>query len=401
MGRLSKFLLLAALTIHTGLAWAQVKKMIPIVEFCGTQIQFQIEKPESNYLKPALGSQLEMQLNALSASTGNAAAAAEKTRSDLKLSDWFTYQLIRKIANSIIPKQDDFLGYTLTKASLLKQLGYAPLLGWDGTNLLLYVKTKDEIYNLPIKVYKDEHYVCINHHDFSFSEAIPFSALELIGSNNLEGKPFMFAIDEIPSFPAHETVEKILQYEYKAKTYYAPIRINQNMQQFFINYPVTNYSTQFNIPLNKLTRETLINNLKEQIKGMKTRQGVEFLMHFTRSAFDFANDADFFGREKRLSPEETLLYEKSDCEDRAALFFYLVREMYNLPMLVLTYSDHVNVAVKMDGKGYTIRHNNADYTICEPTPQKKELGIGQISKARKKDAFDIAYAYEPNEAIGK
>ncbi|MEY2834592.1 MAG: hypothetical protein RLZZ557_254 [Bacteroidota bacterium] len=401
MNKLRKIICLAALTIQTGFALAQLKKLEPTIEFCGNQIQFQFEKPELPLLKPALVSQLEMQLNTLAASTGNAAAAAEKTRSELNLSDWFTYQLIRKIANSIVPKQDDFLGYTLTKASLLKHLGYATLLGWDGTNLLLYVKTNDEIYNLPIKVYKSNHYVCINHHDFSFSEAIPFSALELIGSNNLEGKPFLFAIDEIPSFPAHETVEKILQYEYKAKTYYAPIRINQNMQQFFINYPVTNYSTHFNIPLNKLTRETLINNLKEQIKGMKTRQGVEFLMHFTRSAFDFANDAEIFGREKRLSPEETLLYEKSDCEDRAALFFYLVREIYNLPMLVLTYSDHVNVAVKMDGKGYTIRHNNAAYTICEPTPQKKELGIGQISKARKKDTFDIAYAYEPYEPIGK
>jgi hypothetical protein len=395
MNKLSKIICLAVFVIQTGFAIAQLKKLEPTIEFCGNQIQFQFEKPELPLLKPALVSQLEMQLNTLAASTGNAAAAAEKTRNELKLSDWFTYQLIRKIANSIIPKQDDFLGYTLTKASLLKQLGYATLLGWDGANLLLYVKTNDEIYNLPIKVYKSDHYVCINHHDFSFSEAIPFSALELIGNNNLEGKPFLFAIEEIPSFPAHETVEKILQYEYKTKTYYAPIRINQNMQQFFINYPVTNYSTQFNIPLNKLTRETLINNLKEQTKGMKTRQGVEFLMHFTRSAFTFANDADFFGREKRLSPEETLLYEKSDCEDRAALFFYLVKELYNLPMLVLAYKDHVNVAVKIDGKGYTIRHKDTDFTICEPTPQKKSMGIGQISHERKKAPFEIAYAYEP------
>jgi hypothetical protein len=397
MAKLGNFLLMVVLTIQTGLTRAQVKKISPSVEFCGAQIQFQIEKPEWSLIKPALGSQLEMQLNALSASTGNAAAAAEKIRNELKLSDWFTYQLIRKIANSIIPKQDDFLGYTLTKASLLKQLGYAPLLGWDGTNLLLYIKTKDEVYNLPIKVYKEDHYVCINHHDFSFSEAIPFSALELIGSSNTDGNPFMFAIDEIPAFPSHETVEKILQYEYKAKTYHAPILISRDMQQFFMNYPVTNYSTQFNIPLNSVTRSTLINTLKQQVKGMNTRQGVEFLMYFTRSAFDFANDTDFFGREKRLSPEETLLYEKSDCEDRSALFFYLVREIYNLPMLVLTYKDHVNVAVKIDGKGYTIRHNNADYTICEPTPQKKALGIGQISNERKKETFEIAYAYQPSQ----
>ena len=235
MNRLSKIICLAALTIQTGFAMAQMKKLEPTIEFCGNQIQFKFEKPELPLLKPALVSQLEKQLNALTASTGNAAVVAKKTRAELNLSDWFTYQLIRKIANSIVPKQDDFLGYTLTKASLLKQLGYATLLGWDGTNLLLYVKTNDEIYNLPIKVYKDDLYVCINHHDFSFSEAIPFSAMELIDPNDFAGKPFMFTIDKIPSFPADETIEKILQYKYKGKTYYTPIRINQNMQQLFIN----------------------------------------------------------------------------------------------------------------------------------------------------------------------
>ncbi|MEI2740451.1 MAG: hypothetical protein V9F01_16890 [Chitinophagaceae bacterium] len=59
--------------------------------------------------------------------------------------------------------------------------------------------------------------------------------------------------------------------------------------------------------------------------------------------------ADSFRQGKTfMSPEQTLLYEQSDCEDRAALFFCLVKEIYNLPMIVLAYPEHVTIAVKFN-----------------------------------------------------
>ena len=172
--------------------------------------------------------------------------------------------------------------------------------------------------------------------------------------------------------------------------------VNQEMRNYFTNYPVTSYESQFNIPINNITSASLINNLKVKLKNLPVKKGVELLMYFTRTAFDFANDTEIFGREKRLSPEETLLYEKSDCEDRAALFFYLVKEIYNLPMIVLSYPDHVNVGVELDGKGYTINYNNKSFTVCEPTPQKKNLRIGKIQRDRKSNYYEVAYSYNPN-----
>jgi hypothetical protein len=172
--------------------------------------------------------------------------------------------------------------------------------------------------------------------------------------------------------------------------------VNEEMRNYFTNYPVTSYESQFNIPINNITSASLINNLKVKLKNLPVKKGVELLMYFTRTAFDFANDTEVFGREKRLSPEETLLYEKSDCEDRAALFFYLVKEIYNLPMIVLSYPDHVNVGVELDGKGYTINYNNKSFTVCEPTPQKKNLPIGKIQTDRKSNYYEVAYSYNPN-----
>jgi hypothetical protein len=144
------------------------------------------------------------------------------------------------------------------------------------------------------------------------------------------------------------------------------------------------------------TYASLIPQLKENIRKMGTRQGVDYLMRFTRYAFLYQPDHDNFGKEKRLFAEQTLLYDGSDCEDRAALFFCLVKEIYHLPMIVLAYPDHVTIAVKFDKPiGTPIIYNGQRYTICEPTPQKEDVPIGKISKSLANTAYEVAYVYEP------
>lgn len=129
---------------------------------------------------------------------------------------------------------------------------------------------------------------------------------------------------------------------------------------------------------------------------MSQTKGVDYLMRFTRNAFLYEPDEDNFGKEKRLSPEQTLLSDYSDCDDRAALFFYLVKEIYNLPMIALLYPTHITMAVKFDKPvGKPILYNGSNYYVCEPTPQKDDLKIGEISSHLKNKSFEIVYQYQP------
>src|SRR5690606_29832505 len=122
-------------------------------------------------------------------------------------------------------------------------------------------------------------------------------------------------------------------------------------------------------PLSAETYNSLIPVLKEQIRGFSTEKGVEYLMRFTRQAFEFEDDRVTYGQEKRMSPEETLLNNSSDCDDRTALFFYLVKEIYDLPMVTLRYPTHVNIAVRLENPvGQRIDYHGYHYTICELTP---------------------------------
>ncbi len=121
-------------------------------------------------------------------------------------------------------------------------------------------------------------------------------------------------------------------------------------------------------------------------------------MRFTRYAFLYENDEDNFGKEKRLSPEGTLFAKYSDCDDRAALFFYLVKEIYNLPMIALLYPTHITMAVQFEKPvGNPIVYKGKTYSVCEATPQKEDLKIGQISAKLRDKPYEVVYQYIPAE----
>ena len=201
----------------------------------------------------------------------------------------------------------------------------------------------------------------------------------------------------MPPFNSSEYQEKELQFSYQNKDYHFRIRLNPQVKTLFANYPSMDYEAYFNMPLSQETYSSFIPLLRKNLKGMSVKNGVDFIMHFTRYAFLFKPDQEVFGQEKRLTPEQTLLYENSDCEDRAALFFFLVKEIYNLPMLVLEYPQHVTVAVQFDkAYGTAIAYNGQHYSVCEPTPQKNDLHIGQLIPELTSVPYQVAYAYAPS-----
>lgn len=315
-----------------------------------------------------------------------------------QLDDWLYYQLIRKTAQHISPKTENYYRYTLYKWFLLTKSGYDATIKTNGEKMLFYVHTEESIYNIPSYIKNGKQYVCLNYHDYGGYidfEKEKFIEVELpvIGAE----KGFSYKITRLPEFSPGDYEDRKLQFNYKETDYQFKVKLNPQIKTIFANYPVVDYESYFNIPLSKETHASLIPVLKKTIKGMSTKNGVDYLMRFTRYAFLFEKDSEVFGKEKRLSPEQTLLYEQSDCEDRAALFFSLVKEIYNLPMIVLAYPDHVTIAVKFNKPvGTPIIYNGMKYSVCEPTPQKQDLAVGQLSRNLKKEPYEIVYAYSPS-----
>lgn len=314
-----------------------------------------------------------------------------------KPDDWLFYQLIRRTAQMASPKKDNYYRYTLYKWFLLNETGYDATLCIAGDKLLFYVQSDENIYDIPYYKKDDKQYVCLNYHDYAKIDIVN-SELHKVGVEIPGDKiTFSYKLTHLPNFEPGDYKEKDLEFNYHDVAYHIKVKTNDQVKTILANYPVTDYQDYFNLPLSNGTYASLIPQLKENLKGMSVKKGVDYLMRFTRYSFAYETDKDNFGKEKHLSAEQTLLYDHSDCEDRAALFYYLVKEIYKLPMVVLAYPHHLTVAVKFDKPiGHQqIDYKGSKYSVCEPTPQAQDLPIGKISHDLKTTPYEVVLAYNP------
>jgi hypothetical protein len=318
-------------------------------------------------------------------------------RRDHKLDDWLYYQLIRKTAEAMAPKAANYYRYTLYKWYLLCKSGYNATINRVGNRILLYVQNNEDIYDLPYFTLNGVKYICMNYHDYGY--CIDFAHEQQYNmSVTVPGAthPFTYKLTQLPKFRPEHYHEKELAFTYHGTDYKFKVKINSEVQYIFTNYPVADYSLYFDAPLSEETYNSLIPQLRAQLAGVSVKHGIDYLMHFTRYAFAYQPDYENFGREKHLSAEQTLLYEHSDCEDRAALFYYLIKELYNLPMIAVAYPHHLTIAVKLDKPtGEPIIYKGSVYSICEPTPQTTDLPIGRTIRGLKHESYEIAYVYQP------
>lgn len=313
-----------------------------------------------------------------------------------KLNDWLYYQLVRKTAQQIAPKAKNYYRYTLYKWFLLAKTGYDVKLALERDKLLFYVLTNDDISDIPFYVSGNKKYVCLNIHDYPDIDLAKNKIFPIDISVHEAEQAFSYKITQMPYFEAESYLTKNLQFRYRQKVYHFEVKLTPDVQTIFKNYPVVDFASYFNIPLSSYTYSSLIPSLKRNIAGMNQKRGIDYLMRFTRNAFLYEDDELNFGKEKRLTPEQTLFSEYSDCDDRVALFFYLVKEIYNLPMIALLYPTHITIAVQFDkAAGKPIIYNGKKYYVCEATPQKQDLKIGQIASDLKAVAYEVIYAYHP------
>ena len=394
-----KILLLAIISIavsNVTFAISETPKDTVRINFLGSPFQFNIEQKKVKSIVECLAKQENICYDSLGTELYPLKLNIESIQKQYKLPDWLVYQLIRRIAEQINSKYINYTQYTLTKYLLLVIAGFEPVIFTSNDKILLYIKSTDIVYNLPNKKIDGKQFVCLNYHDYGYQ--INFG-LEKFYQQKINlpitGKDFKYTIDYLPSFQKESYSSRNISFQYKHKKESYSILVNPEIQDYFTNYPVTEYRYQFNIPFSEVAYKRLIPELKNRITNFSIEEGVQYIMTFVRDGFEFETDTRLFGREKRLSAEETLIYNSSDCEDRSALFFLLVKEIYNLPMAIISYPEHVNVAVKLPrNKGLTFNIDNEQFTICEPTPQKSKRGIGWMSKQMRKQPYEIAYVYK-------
>ena len=87
-------------------------------------------------------------------------------KSGHKLNDWLYYQLIRRTAQQLSPKKENYFRYTLYKWFLLTKSGYDARLAIAGDKIIFYVYNDEEIEDIPFFMVDGKKYMCLNYHDY-------------------------------------------------------------------------------------------------------------------------------------------------------------------------------------------------------------------------------------------
>ena len=154
---------------------------------------------------------------------------------------------------------------------------------------------------------------------------------------------------------------------------------NKSHIEYLDDVPMTVFPIYFVSALSIETQQKLQKTFEEMRSQYTPTQFIGMLLHFVQTAFDYKTDEEQFGYEKYFYPEEVLGYPYCDCEDRSALFAWLVQKYTNAKVIGLQYEGHVSTAVwfgddvNINGDGFM--YEGKKYYVCDPTYINAGIGM--------------------------
>lgn len=148
--------------------------------------------------------------------------------------------------------------------------------------------------------------------------------------------------------------------------------------RYYDEIPTTVFPVYFKTPVSQETEAAFASTFATLGKQYNKVQMVDIILNFVQTAFAYKIDEQQFGREKYFFPEEVIGLPYSDCEDRSALFAWLVSRFTGYDVIGVLYNDHLATAVCFGSDaqptGESIRIGGKRYVVCDPTYSNAPIG---------------------------
>lgn len=352
------------------------------IKFYGNAVQFKFDpqwksyrlnsgaKPEvmSDFWTMMSGSNYESTINAVS-----------NARGSLKLDDWGGVTLWRSVVQTLQPghasEQNLLLWFFLVKS------GYDVRLGYAGSDIHLFVAMKQPVYATKYTKVGNQTYYAVLAADYgdSIRSFYTYDASYPVKLRPLDIKTAS------TSFNKPVSADRILAFDYKGKNIKLTVPYDRGLIEYMESFPQSEFELYFDTDGSSILRHGLLDQLKKYTANMGEEEKVDFLLSFVQKAFAYKTDNDQFGREKYFFVEESLYFPYNDCEDRAVLFSWLVRELVGIRVVGLLYPGHMTTAValkQVKPAFSTVEFQGRQYVIADPTYIGASVGNPMPSYAR-------------------
>ncbi len=311
----------------------------------------------------------------------------KKNKYQLGLNDWLCYELIKETVQLIYTRKAK-RQKTLTIWFLLSKMNYDTRLAFLNNEAFIYVRTEDNIYETPLIEDSGTKFVGLTEMQQQRTRRNKaVYLLNFLAAPN--GNPFTFSLRQLPQLK--EQIEgKTFKFTWAGQTFEMLIKMDKTLVDIMKKYPIIDETGYLKTPFSSQLKGSLLPSLKKILEGKNTIESLEILSTFTRSAFKYREDEDYFGRSKPMIRDEVFFYPYSDCEDRSAVFYGLVEELLDLPMIVIAFPDHLTVAVALEEPiGPAISYKGKKFYICDPTGPFNSSKIGDIPRGYEQQSFEI------------
>ena len=291
-------------------------------------------------------------------------------RTRMNLNDWGFYLLVKKTAEAINPDRN----YSrLLSWFLLTQSGYRIRVAYTDNQIGLMFPSANTLYDIR----------------FFTTDNIKFYAPEfnqnmvLTYSKDFPGATRVFDMNIYSPLNIGDNYDsRQFRFKYQDKEYDFAIKYNVNAIDFYKDYPLCDLKVHFDAAVSPKAKESMYDALKPPLERLSTAEAVNFLLNFVQNGFAYKDDLEQYGKEKFDFPEEDFYYPFTDCDDRAVLFSYLVKELLGLKVIGVVYPGHVATAVHFpeDEPGDYITCKGEKYTIADPTYINAPFGLTMPGK---------------------
>ncbi|MBS1271876.1 MAG: hypothetical protein MAGBODY4_01008 [Candidatus Marinimicrobia bacterium] len=295
----------------------------------------------------------------------------EEYRKSLKLNDWGYAIFVHHLGENLYENSPN--SATLFAWFMLLKSGYDVRVGYYEDTVYLLLPSENTLYSIPfLTIAGTKYYIMPLDGRSSHVKGITTYKEDYPGKS----RPISFRLDASPAITENRNTREF-RFEYLGEQYTIEVPVNRNITEFYDTYPQADIPIYFQSAMSPHTAKSLVEELRPVIADETETRAVNLLLRFVQTAFKYQTDAQQFGKENYLFPEETLYYPASDCEDRSALFAYLVRNLLGLEVIGLDYPGHIATAVKFssDVGRDSITYDGQTYTICDPTYIKAEYGM--------------------------
>lgn len=315
-------------------------------------------------------------------------------RRGMGLSDWHYYSILADYSDICFPEAS--LNFkVLFRWFMLRKSGLDVQLFHTDTEIYLHAPTSDIEFGFFLIESEDKKYANLTARRESLQlnavEAYltPFHPDEATGA-------MVMRLSRLPSLPTPDTIQRLISFSHRGQSYEIKVFLNGDHLKMMDDYPYFSQESYFNVGLSREAERSLLPQMKKLLEGKTPKEKIEFLLSFTRTSFFYKDDRRRYGKEKPMTPEQTLYHSYSDCEDRTALFFYLNRQLVGLPVIILDFQTHVGAAVELPGiPGSKFKYKDREFVYCEPTGPQDILKIGEMWEDIKKQKARILTEFLP------